>query len=149
MTAIDELLDRVERFNEELTSGRLMHDIIMANEAYIIDMNAYEQLYKRGVNRMGVSIMDYRPYSPYTIRYKKAVGQPYDRVTLRDEGDFYRGFFIEADDRMFYISSTDDKTQKLTKKYTNYIFGLTDENKAELTWEYVYPDLIEKLNEMI
>lgn len=149
MTAIDELLDRVERFNEELTSGRLMHDIIMANEAYIIDMNAYEQLYNKGVNRLGVSIMDYRPYSPYTIGYKKAVGQPYDRVTLRDEGDFYRGFFIEADDRMFYISSTDEKTNKLTKKYTNYIFGLTDENKAELTWEYIYPDLIEKLNEMI
>lgn len=149
MTAIDELLDRVERFNEELTSGRLMHDIILANEAYIIDMNAYEQLYNKGVNRLGVSIMDYRPYSPYTISYKKAVGQPYDRVTLRDEGDFYRGFFIEADDRMFYISSTDDKTNKLTKKYTNYIFGLTDENKAELTWEYIYPDLIDKLNEMI
>lgn len=149
MTAIDELLDRVERFNEELTSGRLMHDIILANEAYIIDMNAYEQLYNKGVNRLGVSIMDYRPYSPYTIAYKKAVGQPYDRVTLRDEGDFYRGFFIEADDRMFYISSTDEKTDKLTKKYTNYIFGLTDENKAELTWEYIYPDLIEKRNEMI
>lgn len=149
MTAIDELLDRVERFNDELTSGRLIKEIIMANEAYIIDMNAYEQLYERGVNRLGVSIMDYRPYSPYTISYKKAVGQPYDRVTLRDEGDFYRGFYIEADDRMFYISSTDDKTDKLTKKYTNYIFGLTDENKAELTWEYIYPDLIDKLNEMI
>lgn len=149
MTAIDELLDMVERFNEELTSGRMIQEIIMANEAYIIDMNAYEQLYNKGVNRLGVSIMDYRPYSPYTISYKKEVGQPHDRVTLRDEGDFYRGFFIEADDTMFYISSTDEKTDNLTKKYTNYIFGLTDENKAELTWEYIYPDLIDKLNEMI
>lgn len=59
-------------------------------------MNAEEQLYEQGINRLGVDIMDYAPYSPVTIEIKKALGQPTNRVTLRDEGDFESSFFWKS-----------------------------------------------------
>ena len=49
MGKIDDLLKRVVKFNDELTSGRLVQKIIWDNEAYIIDMNAEEQLFEQAL----------------------------------------------------------------------------------------------------
>ena len=94
MKQITDLRKRVADFNEALTSGRLIQDIIWKNEAYIVDMNAEEQLFEQGINRLGVDISDYAPYSPVTIEIKRLKGQPTNRVTLRDEGDFESSFFF-------------------------------------------------------
>lgn len=149
MKKIDDLLQRVKGFNEALESGRLVQAIIQDNEPYIVDMNAEEQLYEQGINRLGVKISDYMPYSPLTIEIKKAKGQPTDRVTLRDEGDFEGSFYIEADDKQFEIKASDYKAPDLAKKYGRQIFGLTDENKAALTWQYLYPDLLNEAKKRI
>ena len=149
MGKIDDLLKRVVKFNDELTSGRLVQKIIWDNEAYIIDMNAEEQLFEQGVNRLGVSIMDYAPYSPVTIAIKEAKGQPTNRVTLRDEGDFQSSFYLEVGDKQFEIKASDFKTEDLIKKYGRQILGLTNENIAELIWQYVYPDLLTKAKKTI
>lgn len=149
MGKIDDLLKRVVQFNDELTSGRLMQKIIWDNEAYIIDMNAEEQLFEQGVNRLGVSIMDYAPYSPVTIAIKEAKGQPTNRVTLRDEGDFESSFFLEVGDKQFEIKASDFKTEDLIKKYGRQILGLTDENIAILIWQYIYPDLMDEAKKQI
>ena len=85
MKLIDNLRQRVTEFNELLQSGRLIQSIILENEYIITDMNSEDQLYEQGINRLGVNIMDYAPYSPLTIEIKKEKGQPYNRVTLRDE----------------------------------------------------------------
>lgn len=144
MGVIDNLRQKVETFNEGLTSGEYIQEIILDNEAFITDMNAQEQLYEQGVNRLGVSISDYAPYSPTTIAIKRAKGQPTNRVTLRDEGDFEASFFIEADREKFTIKASDWKTEELTKKYGSQILGLTQENKAELIHAYIYPELLTK-----
>lgn len=149
MGEIDDLLKRVVKFNDELTSGRLVQKIIWDNEAYIIDMNAEEQLFEQGVNRLGVSIMDYAPYSPVTIAIKEAKGQPTNRVTLRDEGDFESSFFLEVGDKQFEIKASDFKTEDLIKKYGRQILGLTDENIAILIWQYIYPDLMDEAKKQI
>lgn len=149
MGKIDDLLKRVVKFNDELTSGRLVQKIIWDNEAYIIDMNAEEQLFEQGVNRLGVSIMDYAPYSPVTIAIKEAKGQPTNRVTLRDEGDFESSFFLEVGDKQFEIKASDFKTEDLIKKYGRQILGLTDENIAILIWQYIYPDLMDEAKKRI
>jgi len=149
MGKIDDLLKRVVKFNDELTSGRLVQKIIWDNEAYIIDMNAEEQLFEQGVNRLGVSIMDYAPYSPVTIAIKEAKGQPTNRVTLRDEGDFESSFFLEVGDKQFEIKASDFKTEDLIKKYGRQILGLTDENIAILIWQYIYPDLMDEAKKQI
>lgn len=149
MKKITDLRKRVADFNEALTSGRLMQDIIWDNDAYIVDMNAEEQLYEQGINRLGVDIMDYAPYSPVTIEIKKALGQPTNRVTLRDEGDFESSFFLEVGDKQFEIKASDFKTEDLIKKYGRQILGLTKENIAVLIWQYIYPDLMEKAKNVL
>lgn len=149
MGKIDDLLKRVVKFNDELTSGRLVQKIIWDNEAYIIDMNGEEQLFEQGVNRLGVSIMDYAPYSPVTIAIKEAKGQPTNRVTLRDEGDFQSSFYLEVGDKQFEIKASDFKTEDLIKKYGRQILGLTDENISILIWKYIFPDLMAETKKQI
>jgi hypothetical protein len=145
---ISELRDNLKQFKENINI--YIKEIIIENEAYIIDMNAEIQLFEQGVNSLGVSIMDYMPYSPITIEIKKEKGQPFNRVTLRDEGDFESSFLIDARNDEFEIKASDWKTQMLKKDYGDEIMGLTDENKGEVIWSYIYPEirniLINKIN---
>lgn len=149
MKLIDNLRQRVTEFNELLQSGRLIQSIILENEYVITDMNSEDQLYEQGINRLGVNIMDYAPYSPLTIEIKKEKGQPYNRVTLRDEGDFEQSFYVEADRQQFTIKAADWKTEDLIQRYGRQILGLTEENKIILIWEYIYPELKAKTKEYI
>lgn len=149
MKLIDNLRQRVTEFNELLQSGRLIQSIILENEYVITDMNSEDQLYEQGINRLGVNIMDYAPYSPLTIEIKKEKGQPYNRVTLRDEGDFEQSFYVESDTQQFTIKAADWKTEDLIQRYGRQILGLTEENKIILIWEYIYPELKAKAKEYI
>lgn len=149
MKLIDNLRQRVTEFHELLQSGRLIQSIILENEYVITDMNSEDQLYEQGINRLGVNIMDYAPYSPLTIEIKKEKGQPYNRVTLRDEGDFEQSFYVESDTQQFTIKAADWKTEDLIQRYGRQILGLTEENKIILIWEYIYPELKAKTKEYI
>jgi len=149
MGIIEDLRARVAEFNAGLTSGLYIADIIMENEAYIVDMNAEEQLYEQGVNRLGVEIADYAPYSPLTIEIKEAKGQPTNRVTLHDEGDFAASFYLDVGDTQFEIKAADFKTEGLVKKYGRQILGLTDENIAKVIWQFIYPDLLQTAKQKI
>lgn len=149
MKLIDNLRQRVTEFNELLQSGRLIQSIILENEYIITDMNSEDQLYEQGINRLGVNIMDYAPYSSLTIEIKKEKGQPYNRVTLLDEGDFEQSFYVEADTQQFTIKAADWKTEDLIQRYGRQILGLTEENKIILIWEYIYPELKAKTKEYI
>jgi len=145
MKIITDLRDRVVKVNEDLTSGKMIQNIIQENEAAIIDMNAQEQLFESGENSLGVSIASYAPYSPITIEIKKMKGQPTNRVTLRDEGDFESSFYLVISDKQFEIKASDWKTEELVEKYGSSILGLTKENIASLTWDYIYPELMDTL----
>ena len=149
LQSIIELKNRVITFNEGLVSGMYIQRIIMDNEAYIVDLNAQYQLYEEGINRLGVSIMDYAPYRPLTIAIKEQKGQPTNRVTLRDTGDFESSFYLEVSNKQFEVKASDWKTEALIKKYGRQILGLTDENISSLIWDYIYPDIIEKAREVI
>lgn len=149
MNVIDKLVGIISQFNEGMQNGSLMQDICKEYEAEICDMNTEDQLFEQGLNRVGVPIMDYAPYQPKTIEIKQIKRQPYNRVTLRDSGDFHYAWFIEFDDKGFKLGSKDYKAEWLEKKYGRQIFGLTDENAKELATSYIQPDLINKLKSMI
>ena len=149
MKRIDDLKNRVVEFNNKLTSGLLIQNIIYENEAYIVEMNSEDQLYDQGINNLGVSIMDYKQYTPRTIAIKEMKGQPTNRVTLRDEGDFEESFYLEVNNTQFEIRASDFKTEDLIKKYGRQILGLTDENIKELIWVYIFPDLLKTAKQMI
>jgi hypothetical protein len=143
MKIITDLRDRVVKVNEDLTSGKMIQKIIQENEAAIIDMNAQEQLFESGENSLGVSIASYAPYTPITIEIKRMKGQPTNRVTLRDEGDFESSFYLVISDKQFEIKASDWKTEELVEKYGSSILGLTKGNIASLTWDYIYPELMD------
>lgn len=149
MKRIDDLRNRVVEFNNKLTSGLLIQNIIYENEAYIVEMNSEDQLYDQGINNLGVSIMDYKPYTTRTIAIKEMKGQPTNRVTLRDEGDFEESFYLEVNNTQFEIRASDFKTEDLIRKYGRQILGLTDENIKELIWVYIFPDLLKTAKQMI
>ena len=149
MKRIIDLKERAERLEHGLLSGCIVKEIILNNDAYIIDLNAERQLYEQGVNNLGIKISDYAPYRPLTIAIKEEKGQPTDRVTLRDEGDFQSSFYLEVNERQFEIKASDWKTEDLVKKYGRQILGLTDENIKTLIWEYIFPDLMENAKQTL
>lgn len=111
----------------------------------ICDMNTQSQLFEKGENADGVPIASFAPYAPFTIEMKKIKNQPYDRVTLRDEGDFYESFSVRADIDKFDITASNWKTADLKRGYGDNIMGLNAENRHELALRYVLPDLKQAL----
>ena len=71
-------------------------------------------------------------YKPFTIAIKKEKGQPTDRVTLKDTGEFHRSIFVKFEGDKIIIDSDNDLRDKLVKKYGAKIFGLTKQSKTAL-----------------
>lgn len=146
---ITTLLGRVKKVKEALDTGRIAKEIVRDNDNILIDMNAQDQLFAKGVNRLGVRIDEYRPYSPFTIKVKIEKRQPYDRVTLKDTGEFYDSFYVETAEDRFYIKASDEKADWLIKKYGAEIFGLTNESLAEFINDYVKDEAAKKVKEIL
>lgn len=142
MGILNDLLGRVKTFNEGLTGGTYIAEIIERNDWQIIGWNADDQLYDKGITATGVSIWDYAPYSPVTIQYKQEEGQPYDRVTLRDTGEFHHSFYLQIDNEKFAFDAEDWKTRELLRQYGDEIMGLTDYNIQRLEDEILLPELM-------
>ena len=141
--SLKNLIFRLRKFKEILHQE--LKEEILENKFVIIEMVTKDQLYERGINGNDVAIASYKPYSPRTIRVKIKKGQPTDRVTLKDTGDFYNSFEVVFDENGFYITSTDEKAKYLVEKYGRNIFRLTDENLTILLREYIRPILTEKM----
>lgn len=123
-------------------------EVLRENESIIVEMNSQNQLFEQGITRDGVSIADYAPYSPITIEIKKEKGQPTNRVTLRDEGDFEQSFYLEITETGFEIKASDWKTADLVVYYGEEILGLTDDNLQDLLKSYILPELLIKVNSL-
>lgn len=115
-------------------------------EDEIIILNQDDQL-AEGIDNKGQSITP--EYRPFTVEVKKAKGQPYDRVTLYDEGNFYKGFHTEIVNNKIYVDSTDQKTNKLGEKYGEDIFGLTEKNIDYFNETYLKEALINRLKSQL
>lgn len=147
LNSITSLMSSVATVEENLDNGNYTKDAVVENEKDIVRLNV-DQLYLEGINSLGVSIDSYAPYSPLTIKMKTAKGQPVDRVTLRDTGDFHRGFHVVADSGGFIITSSDGKTDDLMSKYRGSVFGLTKDNKG-IASQIIYPSVLQKIRQEI
>ena len=103
----------------------------------IIRLNTDEQLFQ-GIDSTGRDLDSIGgSYSPLTIEIKKEKGQPYDRVTLKDTGEFYESFKVNPYKGGFSISADAIKDQDdLTKEWGDDIIGLTDASRNELVNHY-------------
>lgn len=146
MNQIEELIAKIIELRDNINDYIRLE--VIEDEASICDMNSENQLFEKGITREGIKINSYAPYSKNTIAVKIAKGQPTNRVTLRDTGEFHASFVVYTDDTKFFIDAKDWKTNKLSEKYGEEIFGLTDENINELIWEYIYPALMNKVRNL-
>ena len=144
-TPFDEMLEGAIIFRDNFID--YVKEELLENEAIIIDMNVEDQLFEKGITSNNVRIDSYAPYAPLTLVIKRAKGQPTSRVTLRDEGDFHSSFYLDFTDDSFTIKASDEKAEYLEFAYGSDIFGLTPENKEELTEYYLKPALLAKLKE--
>lgn len=146
MNQIEELIAKIIELRDNINDYIRLE--VIEDEAFICDMNSENQLFEKGITREGIKINSYAPYSKNTIAVKIAKGQPTNRVTLKDTGEFHASFVVYTDDTKFFIDAKDWKTNKLGEKYGEEIFGLTDENINELIWEYIYPALMNKVRNL-
>lgn len=89
------------------------------------------------------------PYAPRTIKNKIRKGQPTDRVTLKDTGEFYASLHVEFDEDGFRIVSNDDKSKYLLAKYGNAIFRLPNEDFTRFLRFYIRPALTYRMKEYL
>src|SRR6056297_3556091 len=71
-------------------------------------------------------------YTAFTRAIKQQKGQPTNRVTLRDTGDFHRSVFVTFRKGEFELQASDVKSPSLTRKYGNQVLGLTAGSIAKL-----------------
>lgn len=100
----------------------------------IIRLNTQEQLFEKGENAEGVKLSQIGgEYSPTTVKIKTLKGQPVDRVTLKDRGDFYESFEVRAKSDSFEIvADTVKDTQDLRDRWSDEIIGLSSDSIEDL-----------------
>lgn len=91
----------------------------------------------------------YEVYAPLTEYFKRRKGQPIDRVTLRDERDFYKGIVIKPTKNSVMITSSDFKTAKLVGQYGENIFGLNKDFAGEYAVNDMGPAATKKIIQQI
>ena len=111
MATIREVFKVVANF--EQSQQKIMTDCITDTSELILDANRSQMML--GLDKLGNEILP--EYTPFTIEIKKEKGQPTDRVTLKDTGDFHREMFMKVDSTSIFIDSNDEKTEKILKKY--------------------------------
>lgn len=99
----------------------------------IVEMNTIEQLYDKGIDSTGELLSDIGgDYSFNTKAIKSAQGVPYDRVTLKDTGDFYKSWRVFIDGNLIRIQANTMKDEDLQNRWGTNILGLTEESKGKL-----------------
>ena len=126
MASIEETIERLKITDRLIDS--IVIDIVRENEKMLIQMNV-DNLFA-GIDNEGKQIVP--PYKPSTIKRKRRKGQPFNRVTTRDEGDHHESIFVKYSDDEFELDAADFKKKYLVRKYGQELYGLTEENLGTL-----------------
>jgi len=134
---IRELKHRLDNFDIVQESASIIEDTAET----IADFNR-KQLFA-GLRSTGTEIKP--EYAPYTILIKDQKGQPTDRVTLKDTGEFYDSISVDVNSKSYELVASDDKTDDLQNIDGNRILGLTKENKGEYLNYTFIPELRDRI----
>ena len=105
-----------------------------------------EQLFSSGEDGLGNSLGS---YTPFTVSEKIKKGQPYDRITLKDTGDFYESYFINAFKGGFVIDANAQKTSgNLFVRFGDDVL-LPNPETLELIKDYYVQQLIEYFKKLL
>lgn len=138
---LHEMARRLDRFD----ILREVQQVITITGEDIAEFNRRQMF--SGVRSTGTEIKP--DYAPLTVLIKDQKGQPSDRVTLKDTGQFYDNIFVDVNSDTFEIDSNDAKSEALKKKYGNRIFGLTPESRGEYVQYHFFPALRDSITKKL
>lgn len=130
----------LERF-KSMHIDQLIDESFLATEEDFAKLNT-EQLFA-GKLSDGTDITP--EYAESTKHRKKKKGQPYDRITTKDTGEYHDRFTIQPDNEVLQIGSDVDYEKYLDKKYSKRLYGLTAENSERYTFGPYWSVLKEKI----
>lgn len=144
----DAILDSLQRTVNKLEAviNPSIRESVDKNKNVIKTAQTDAQMFA-GITAKGTSIRPF-PYAKSTINYKKRNGQPTDRITLKDSGDFYDSIEVEARPVDFIISTQITYSIFLVAKYAD-ILGLTAENLQTFVTTYTLPIIKKNYNDII
>tara|TARA_R100000541_G_C1858296_1_gene78791 strand:- start:206 stop:613 length:408 start_codon:yes stop_codon:yes gene_type:complete len=92
-----------------------------------------------------------KEYADSTIKVKKRKGQPTNRVTLKDSGDFYDSWVVSANNNGFVFTSDPTKGDySLFDDYDeNLVFKTMDEETLDKLYDHFTLRIINKLNQKL
>ena len=145
---MDSLIKYLEGIQKKLTAQTLMVQVVGKDRSLlnlIVTLNTEDQLFKKGEDSLGNPITP--GYTPFTIELKQAKGQPTNRVTLKDTGDFYNSFLAYVDNAGDIIINSDPikidsftgAETDLTIKYGKDIIGLNEKSLSILNEKIIIP----------
>jgi hypothetical protein len=137
MTTVASLLKRLDSVDINAQSKKA----IEATDHALIDLNV-EQM-NAGKRSDGTDILP--TYTDLTIQIKKQKGQPHDRVTLRDTGEFQSATYVRVEGDSYTVGSSNPKAAKLNKKYSTSqgnIHGLSAPYKKRYVKEDLRPEFV-------
>ena len=138
----------VKRLNEKQLLRLLFFDKQL--QKFVLDLNRIEQLYRRGIDSNGESLESIGgAYSELTVALKNQKGQPTDRVTLKDTGDFYESFELIVKGDSIEIAADPVKGGvSLEIRWGDDIIGLA-ETSIEALIEKLKPLLLNEIRERL
>lgn len=104
----------------------------------LVDYIANKQLFQRGIDGDEKKLAG---YARTTIRIKIGKGQPVDRTTTVDEGDFHASITVDAFSDRFEVSSNVAHDKFIIKRYGKNVLKITDKNMTEFMKVYFLPNL--------
>jgi len=140
MEAIKKKIQALQSFQDE--AEQKVIEEVKRNESFALFLVTSEQLDK-GFDGEGNPIKP--PYTAFTRAIKRKKGQPTNRVTLKDTGDFHGAMMILYGPEEFRLINTDWKAQKLRTKYGTDILGLNETSMDDLAGR-IKPGLINEFN---
>ena len=104
----------------------------------------YGQLFLHGQDAEGTPLREIGgDYAPITKDIKLSEGLPIDRITLYQDGDFYRSWtFIQSEDSFTLRADTIKEGEDLQKRWGSHLVGLTDESIKRLS-EEIAPEVVQ------
>jgi hypothetical protein len=147
MAVNTKILDDLKKTVAELQKSvnLSIQESINKNKQVIKELQTQEQLYQ-GKNSKGIDIKP--AYAQSTIKIKRKKGQPTDRVTLFDRGDFYRSLEVIAGKNNAIIRTVISYSVFLVDKYAD-ILGLDEESWTKFLNQYTIPTIKKNFDDII
>lgn len=133
------LFEKQIKFIDEVESQlfKQLETTIRSFDFVLKDYVINKQLFREGVDGNNVKLPGYRRT---TIRLKIAKGDPVDRTTLRDSGEFYSHIQVDAFSDRFEVSSNVSHDVHIIKRYGKDVLKISNENIQEFMQTYFIPN---------